>query len=89
MHRCVYPRFSLVAEDHFGAPVGAPNKVADEVGHGAGGHEQGGLLAEQLRRLGLQSLDGRVFTEDVVTHLRLVNTIKFRECPARVKPVAS
>lgn len=68
-------RYSLVPDDHLRPPVGAPDKVADKVGHSAGGHEQGGLLSEQLRRLGLQPLDRRVFAEDVVANLGLIDRL--------------
>lgn len=72
--RKILPSFhySLVPYDHLGAPVGAPDEVADEVRHGAGGHEEGGLLAQQLRRLGLQPLHRRVLPENVVANLGLI-----------------
>ncbi len=39
--------------------------------HGAGGDEEGGLLAHEVRPDRFQLVDGRVFAEDVVAHLRL------------------
>ena len=44
---------------------------ADLVGHRARRNEHGRLLAQQLGRPGLETLDGRVFAEDVVADLRL------------------
>ena len=41
----------------------------DEVGHRAGGHQHGGLPAEEFGNPFLQRLDSGVLTEDVVSHL--------------------
>ena len=45
--------------------------LGDEVAHRAAGHEQAGLLAEQLGRALLEGVDGRVVTEHVVAELGL------------------
>ena len=43
--------------------------LGDEVAHRAGGDEQAGLLAEQLRGAFLEGVDRRVVAEDVVADL--------------------
>lgn len=77
----VYPRtltllaensqHSLVSQDHLRASLRAPHEVADEVSHGARGHEQRRFLAQNFRRLCFQLLDSRVFSKHVIPDLSL------------------
>ena len=60
----------VVAEDDLAAPGVAVDEDGDEVGHGAGRHEQRGLLARDPRHLHLEAVRGRVGAKDVVVHVR-------------------
>jgi len=69
-------RRSAFVADHMGTGldddlVARPGVQADGelVRHRAGGHEERGFLAEQPCRHLLQTIDGRVFAEDVVADL--------------------
>jgi len=55
-----------VAEDDLAAPDVAVHEDGDEVGHGARGHEQRGLLAHERGHLRLEAARGRVGAQDVV-----------------------
>ena len=51
------------------ATAGHVGHVRDEVAHGPAGHEERRLLVGQLRGTFLQLDDGRIVTEDIVSHL--------------------
>ena len=68
--RLVEDHVVLAARDRLLATTEV-RELGDEVAHRAGGHEQAGLLAEQLGGAGLEGLDGRVVLEDVVADLGL------------------
>ena len=55
--------------DHFLAVL-CMDLDADGVAHGAGGHEQSGFFAEDLRGTFLQLANGGIFGVDVVADLR-------------------
>jgi hypothetical protein len=57
-------------QQHLVARIGE-HVQADLVGHGAGGHEEGGLGAQPVRHAGLEPVDGRVFPVHVVADLGL------------------
>eukprot|EP00961_Rhodomonas_salina_P137371 1847929-Rhodomonas_salina.1 len=61
----------LHADDHLAAAALAVRHDRDEVAHGAGGHEEAGLLLEHGRRQRLQLQHRRVVSEHVVPHLRV------------------
>ena len=50
----------------------------DLVGHGARGHEQSGLVAEERRDMALQLVDRRILAEHVIAHGRGVHRREHR-----------
>ncbi|VAI25309.1 unnamed protein product [Triticum turgidum subsp. durum] len=60
----------VVAEDDLAAPGVAVREDGDEVGHGARGDEQRGLLAHDPRHLRLEAAGRRVGAQHVVVHVR-------------------
>jgi hypothetical protein len=46
-----------------------------QVGHGAGGHEQGRLLAKQFGAAALQRIDAGIFPIDIVSHLGMQHAL--------------
>ncbi len=59
----------LIAQNHLVSPA-AVGQLTDEVGHRSAGHKKPGFLPEPFGRQFLQTSDGGIFAEDIVSDFR-------------------